>query len=89
MLESLCILNFEGEEEDDTSMLRSILAQLEYQYQVISWDDKGVPFRTYIYVPEVHPITMEEYHEREDFAHVLKVISNKATQYDVVMFSVL
>ena len=54
-------------------MLRSILSQLEYQHQVCSWDEKGVPFRTYIYVPEVHPITKRKFHEREDFAHVLKV----------------
>ncbi len=30
-------------------------------------------FRTYMYVPESHPITSMEYHEREDDAHVLKV----------------
>lgn len=54
-------------------MLRSILSQLEYQHQVRLWDEKGVPFRTYMYVPEVHPITKRKFHEREDFAHVLKV----------------
>lgn len=54
-------------------MLRSILAQLEYSYQVRRWDSSGVPFRTYLYVPETHPVTKSEFHEREDFAHVLKV----------------
>lgn len=54
-------------------ILRSILAQLEYRYQICQWDMKGVPFRTYMYVPEVHPITKKKFHEREDFAHVLKV----------------
>ena len=29
---------------------------------------------TCIYVPEVHPLTCNEYHEKEDDAHVLKVI---------------
>lgn len=57
-------------------MLRSILAQLEYRYQVCEWDNAGVPFRTYLYVPEKHPITGSEFHEREDFAHVLKVQFN-------------
>ena len=65
--------NFQGKDEDDTSILRSILAQLEYSHQIRSWDDKGVPFRTYMYVPEVHSVTKCEFHEREDFAHVLKV----------------
>ena len=36
-----------GKEEDDLDILRSILSQLEYRYQVCLWDKKGVPFRTY------------------------------------------
>ena len=62
-----------GEDENETDMLRSILSQLEYRFQIKSWDERGVPFSTYIYIPEVHPLTKKEYHEREDFAHVLKV----------------
>ena len=54
-------------------MLRAILAQLEYCHQVCTWDEKGVPFRMYMYVPEVHKVTNSVFHEREDFAHVLKV----------------
>ena len=54
-------------------MLRSILAQFEYTFQVCDWDRKGVPFKVHFYVPEVHPITGAEFHEREDDAHVLKV----------------
>ena len=70
-----CIISLlsEGEKEETIDMLRSILAQFEYHYQVCLWDSKGVPFRTYLYVPEIHPITGKEFHEREDFAHVLKV----------------
>ena len=64
---------FLGKKEDLVDMLRSILAQLEYCHQVCTWDEKGVPFRTYMYVPEVHTVTNSVYHEREDFAHVLKV----------------
>ena len=62
-----------GEKEDQEGMLRSILAQLEFSYQICKWDDAGTPFRTYMYVPEKHPLTGSEFHEREDFAHVLKV----------------
>lgn len=47
---------------------------MEYSHQVLEYDKAGVPFRTYMYVPEIHPVTCSEYHEREDDAHVLKVI---------------
>ena len=53
--------------------VRSILAQLEFKYQVLEFEKREVPFRTHLYVPEVHPISGQEYHEREDDAHVLKV----------------
>lgn len=56
-----------------THKLRSILAQLEYAYEVCKWEAKGVPFRRYLYVPEVHPVTKMPFAEREDEAHVLKV----------------
>ena len=61
------------EKEGESEKLRSVLSQLEYTHQVLYWDEHGVPFKTYFYVPEVHPITKSEYHEREDDAHVLKV----------------
>lgn len=60
--------------ETHADKLRSILSQLEYSHQVVKYDEAGVPFRMFMYVPEVHPITGNEYHEREDDAHVLKVI---------------
>ena len=62
-----------GESETFPDMMRSILAQFEYSYQVCEWDKQGVPFRQYMYVPEVHPQTSTTFHEREDEAHVLKV----------------
>ena len=69
-----CIMFTSGiDKEEESDMLRSILAQFDYCHQVCSWDRKGVPFKIHMYVPEIHPITKEEYHEREDDAHVLKV----------------
>ena len=53
--------------------LRSILAQMDYTYTVQKWDEQGVPFRSHIYVPEVHPLTNSVFHEREDEGHVFKV----------------
>ena len=63
----------DGEEESLTDKLRSILAQMEFTYVVRSWDQQGVPFRTYLYVPEVHPNLGNVSHEREDEGHVYKV----------------
>jgi len=50
------------------------MAQLEYQYQINSWSDKGIQFKELLYVPEVHPETGVEFCEREDEGHVLKVL---------------
>lgn len=54
-------------------MLRSILAQMEFRYVIRQYDDGGIPFRTYLHVPEVHPETGTTFLEREDEGHVLKV----------------
>ena len=54
-------------------MLRSILAQLEFTHLVKQYDESGVPFRTHLHVPEVHPDTNTVFLEREDEGHVLKV----------------
>lgn len=62
-----------GEDESEDDKLRSILAQLEFQHLIRSYDSKGVPFRTFLYVPELHPLLNEEFHEREDEGHVFKV----------------
>ena len=61
--------------DDETfeDKLRSILAQMEFTYTVRKYDDQGVPFRSHIYVPEIHPVTATIFHEREDEGHVLKV----------------
>ena len=59
--------------ETYSDKLRSIHAQLEYTHEVLRYDSIGVPFCTYIYVPETNPFTGVEFHEREDDAHVLKV----------------
>lgn len=67
----LCITA--GELETVTDMMRSILAQLEFKYQILEWEKKGVPFRQYIYVPEIHPVSKQVYCDMGDEAHVLKV----------------
>ena len=80
----LCLLHsYVGQTESETDMslslgvaqhmMRSILAQLEYSYELCRYDSVGVPFRQYMYVPETHTVTSCTYHEREDEPHVLKV----------------
>lgn len=61
------------EEEDTADKLRAILSQFDFASTVWSWDDRGVPFCTRLYVPEEHPITRSVFHEREDEGHVFKV----------------
>ena len=56
-------------------MLKSIfnLVQLEYKYEILQWEKKGIPFCSHINVLEVHPLTGVHFHECEDEAHVFKV----------------
>ena len=61
-----------GESETFPDLMRSILAQFKYSYQVCKWDKQGVPFQQCMYVPEVHPQTSTSFHEREDEAHVFE-----------------
>ena len=37
------------------------------------YDERGIPFRTRLHVPETHPDTGAVFMEREDEGHVLKV----------------
>ena len=65
---------------------------MEYKYQVCHWVEKGVPFSTHMYVPEIHPITGKEFHEREDFAHIMKVYMffySTFTSLGVFLFNIL
>ena len=80
MVSDLCTYMFSlfgcfsvGKDETTVEKLQSIMAQLEYTYQINSWHAKRVPFKHHVYVPEVHPITGIEFCEREDEGHVFKV----------------
>ena len=64
--------------------LRSILAQLQFKYEIEQYEAKGILFSTYLYVPEEHPETKSIFYEREDEAHLIKVclhISYYETQF--------
>ena len=50
-------LNTLGKDETLVEKFCSIMAQLEYQYQINVWSDKGVLFKERLCVPEVHPVT--------------------------------
>jgi len=80
----LCVINYTGKDETLIEKLRSILAQLEYKYQIDQWHDKGVQFKDQLYVPEIHPITKVEFCEREDEGHVFKV---KMRDWHVILIS--
>lgn len=56
-----------GKIETETEVLRSILAQLEFSWLIWNYHDSvDVPFRHYLYVPE---ILQDPFCEREDEAH--------------------
>ena len=74
-----CIKYIIGEKETTVDKLRSILAQLHYRHTVREWDANGVPFRTFMYVPEVHHISNKVFYEREDEGHLFKVYVHSKT----------
>ena len=62
-----------GMSETVAEMAKSILAQLEFTFQIKEWERKGVAFQSHLYVPEHHPVTGYLFCEREDEGHVFKV----------------
>lgn len=62
-----------GKDENTVDKLRSILAQLDFTYQICQLDSGGIPFRTHMHVPEIHPVTHMPFCEHEDETHVFKV----------------
>ena len=69
--------NITGKDETLVEKLCSIIAQLEYNCQIDMWNNKGVPFKNRIYVPETHAETKVEFCEREDEGHIFKVYKGK------------
>ena len=62
-----------SETETLGEQLKSIIAQMEYKHEVMSYDKNGIPFKSHLYVPETDSVTNMEFQEREDHNHVLKV----------------
>ena len=54
--------------------LRSLVATYCYRHRIVELASDGVDLHTYLYVPEMDPITGDYYHEREDHCHILKRI---------------
>jgi len=53
-----CFLHVQvGQAEGMADKLRSILAQFDFKYRIELYEAKGIPFSTYLYVPEEHPET--------------------------------
>jgi len=69
----LVLFYYIGKSESFEDKLRSILAQFHYMYEIEKYEAQGIPFKTYMYVPEHHPETKNLFYEREDEAHLIKV----------------
>ena len=74
--------------------LRSIVAQFEFSHQIRSLEAEGVPFRTYMYVPELHQESQMPFCEREDEAHLLKAsmlpphLINETNMIELALFPI-
>ena len=60
--------------ENFTDKLKSLVATYRFRHRVEELKGQGVDFSTYLYIPEVDPVTGDVYHEREDHCHILKRI---------------
>lgn len=60
--------------------LRSIIATCIFRASISHWQDQGVDFSSYMYVPEKDPTTNDYHHEREDHCHILKRIAKHTRQ---------
>lgn len=54
--------------------MRTIADTFRYRYRISELKREGADFRMHVYVPEMDPITVDFYHEREDHCHILKRI---------------
>ena len=73
-----------GKKETTADDLRSIVAQMEYSYQIRLWTGKNVPFTTHLYVPKAHSITRPTSHEREGEGHVFKVHKSSSGLFSTI-----
>ena len=53
--------------------LRLLVPTYRYRHRISELASQGVEFNTYLYVPEINPITEDYFHEREDH-YILKRI---------------
>lgn len=55
---------------------------MEYTFLINQWESKGVPFKSHLHVPEVHPVTGYVFCEREDEGHVFKVTGKEHAPFN-------
>ena len=61
-------------QESFLDKLRSLVGTNRFQARINEYMLQGIDFSTYLYIPEVDPVTKEIFHEREDHCHILKRI---------------
>ena len=60
--------------------LQSIAATCKFRATVDYWKERGVDFSTYLYIPEVDPVTGEERHDRGDHNHLFRYAASSIRQ---------
>lgn len=58
--------------ESELDMLRSIAATCTFRSTIKYWQEREVDFATYMYVPEIDPITKSVRYDRGDHNHVFR-----------------
>lgn len=60
--------------------LRSIVATFKFRATIDYWKERGVDFSTYLYIPEIDPVTGQERHDRGDHNHLFRRAASSIRQ---------
>lgn len=60
--------------------LRAIVATFKFRAAIDYWKERGVDFTTYLYVPEIDPVTGQERHDRGDHNHLFRRAASSIRQ---------
>ena len=60
--------------------LPSIVATYKFRATIDYWRERRVDFSTYLYIPEVDPVTSEERHDRGDHNHLFQRAASSIRQ---------
>ena len=60
--------------------LHSIVATFKFRATIDYWKERSVDFSTYLYIPEIDPVTGQERHDRGDHNHLFRRAASSIRQ---------